>query len=324
MHNTKKIIQLACTVLETEAQAILNLRDRIGDNFIQTCKLLLACDGRIIVTGIGKSGHIANKIAATFASTGSPAFFMHPSEASHGDIGVITKKDVVIAISNSGKTEEIIAILPVIKLLGVPLISITGNPNSTLSKLANVNLDVSIEKEACTLGLVPTASTTASLAMGDALAVALLEARGFTTEDFARSHPGGTLGRRLLLRVDDLMRTGGAIPKVKKDSLLSAALIEMSRKRMGMTTIVNDDGTLAGIFTDGDLRRVLDKNLDVHTTKVAAVMTTNCKTIALDILAVEAVKIMEEHQIMTLVVTDKNHMPIGAIHMHDLLKSGLV
>jgi len=324
MHNTKKIIQLARTVLETESQAILNLRDRIGNSFIQTCQLLLACDGRIIVTGIGKTGHIANKIAATFSSTGSPAFFMHPSEASHGDIGVITKKDVVIALSNSGTTEEIIAILPVIKLLGVPLISITGNPNSTLAKLANVNLDVSIEKEACTLGLVPTSSTTASLAMGDALAVALLEARGFTTEDFARSHPGGTLGRRLLLRVDDLMRTGDAIPKVKKDSLLFEALVEMSRKRMGMTTIVNNDGTLAGIFTDGDLRRVLDKNLDVRTTKVATVMTTNCKTIALGMLAVEAVKIMEQHQIMTLVVADKNNIPIGAIHMHDLLKSGLV
>ena len=324
MHNTQKIIQLARTVLKTEAQAVLNLRDRIGDSFIQTCKLLLACDGRIIVTGIGKSGHIGNKIAATFASTGSPAFFMHPSEASHGDIGVITKKDVVIALSNSGKTEEIIAIIPIIKLLGVPLISITGNPHSTLSKLANVNLDISIEKEACTLGLVPTASTTATLAMGDALAVALIEARGFTTKDFARSHPGGTLGRRLLLRVDDLMRTGDAIPKVKKDSLLSKALIEMSHKRMGMTTIVNNDGTLAGIFTDGDLRRVLDKNLDVHTTKVAAVMTTNCKTIMLGMLAAEAVQIMEQHQIMTLVIADKNHIPVGAIHMHDLLKSGLV
>jgi arabinose-5-phosphate isomerase len=324
MHNIKKIIQLARAVLETEARAILSLRSRIGDSFIQTCQILLACDGRIIVTGIGKSGHIANKIAATLASTGSPAFFMHPSEASHGDIGVITKKDVVIALSNSGKTEEIVTILPVIKLLGVPLISITGNPNSTLSKLANVNLDVSIEKEACTLGLVPTASTTASLAMGDALAVALLEARGFTIKDFARSHPGGTLGKRLLLHVDDLMHTGDAIPKVKKDNLLSKALIEMSRKRMGMTTIVNDDGTLAGVFTDGDLRRALDKNLDVHTTKVAAVMTANCRTITLGMLAIEAVKIMQEHKIMTLVVTDKNHMPIGAIHMHDLLKSGLV
>jgi arabinose-5-phosphate isomerase len=324
MLNSKKIIPLARTVLETEAQAILNLRDRIGDSFIKACQSLLACEGRIIVTGIGKSGHIGSKIAATLASTGSPAFFMHPSEASHGDIGVITKKDVVIAISNSGKTEEILAILPVIKLLGVPLITMTGNPNSILSKLASVNLDISIEKEACTLGLVPTSSTTATLAMGDALAIAVLEARGFTTEDFARSHPGGTLGKRLLLRVDDLIRTGDAIPKVKKESVLAEALVEMSRKRMGMTTIVNDDGTLAGIFTDGDLRRVLDKNLDIHTTKVADVMTENCKTIALGMLAVEAVQIMEQHQIMTLVVVDKNNMPIGAIHMQDLLKSGLV
>ena len=324
MLNAKKIIPLARAVLETEAQAILNLRDRIDDSFIKACQSLLVCEGRIIVTGIGKSGHIGNKIAATLASTGSPAFFMHPSEASHGDIGVITKKDVVIAISNSGKTEEILAILPVIKLLGVPLISMTGNPNSTLAKLANVNLNISIEKEACTLGLVPTSSTTATLAMGDALAIAVLEARGFTTEDFARSHPGGTLGKRLLLHVDNLMHTGDAIPKVKKGSLLSEALVEMSRKRMGMTTIVNDDGTLAGIFTDGDLRRVLDKNLDIHTTKVADVMTENCKTIALGMLAVEAVQIMEQHQIMTLVVVDKNHVPIGAIHMHDLLKSGLV
>jgi arabinose-5-phosphate isomerase len=324
MVNTKKIIQLARSVLETEAHAILNLCDRIDDDFVKICQYLLSCEGRIIVTGIGKSGHIANKIAATFASTGSPAFFMHPSEASHGDVGVITKKDVVIALSNSGKTEEILAILPVIKLLGVPLISITGNPNSTLAKLANINLDVSIEKEACTLGLVPTSSTTATLAMGDALAIALLEARGFTTEDFARSHPGGTLGKRLLLRVDTLMRTGDAIPKVKIDTLLSAALIEISSKRMGMTAVINDDGSLAGIFTDGDLRRTLDKNLNVHTTKVSDVMTTDCKTIALETLAVEAVQIMEQYQIMTLVVADKNLVPIGAVHMHDLLKSGLV
>ncbi len=324
MLNTQKIIHLAREVLETEAQAVLNLRDRINDDFIKTCQYLLACEGRIIVTGIGKSGHIANKIAATFASTGSPAFFMHPGEASHGDIGVITKKDVVIALSNSGKTEEILAVLPTIKLLGVPLISITGNPSSTLAKLANVNLDISIEKEACPLGLAPTASTTATLAMGDALAIALLEARGFTSEDFARSHPGGTLGKRLLLRVDDLMRTGDAIPKVIKNTLLSEALMEMSRKRMGMTTVVNNDSSLAGIFTDGDLRRALDKNLDVHTTKVSDVMTTNCKTIVLGTLAAEAVQIMEQYQIMTLVIADENRVPIGVVHMHDLLKSGLV
>jgi arabinose-5-phosphate isomerase len=324
MHNKEKIIQLARSVLETESQAVLKLRDRIDDTFVKACKYLFNCEGRIIVTGIGKSGHIAHKIAATFASTGSPAFFMHPSEASHGDIGVITKKDVVIAISNSGKTEEILLILPVIKLLGIPFIALTGNPTSTIAKFADANLDVSIEKEACPLGLVPTSSTTATLAMGDALAIALLETHGFTAEDFARSHPGGILGKRLLLRVDDLMRTDNAIPKVKKDSLLSEALVEMSQKRMGMTTIVNNDGTLAGIFTDGDLRRSLDKNLDVHTTKISEVMTKNCKTISLGMLATEAIKIMEQYQIMTLIVTDKNQIPIGAIHMHDLLKSGLV
>lgn len=324
MRNTKKIIQLARTVLETEALAILNLRDRIGDDFIQACQYLLSCEGRIIVTGIGKSGHIANKIAATLASTGSPAFFMHPGEASHGDIGVITKKDVVIALSYSGNTEEILAIVPIIKLLAVKLITITGKPDSALAKLADINLDISIEKEACTLGLVPSASTTATLAMGDALAISLLETRGFTTDDFARSHPGGALGKRLLLRVDDLMRTKDAIPKVTKNDLLSNALVEMSHKRMGMTTIINKDGTLAGIFTDGDLRRVLDKNLDIHTTKVSAVMTNDCKTIPLGMLAIEALQTMEQHQITTLVIIDKNHIPIGAIHMHDLLKSGLV
>lgn len=323
-YNTKKIIELARTVLEAEAQAVLNLRNQIGDDFVKACKLLLSCRGRIIVTGIGKSGHIANKVAATFASTGSPAFFMHPSEASHGDIGAITEKDVVLALSYSGKTEEILAIVPVIKLLGVPLISITNNQTSALAKLANINLNINIEKEACPLGLAPTSSTTATLAMGDALAIALLETRGFTTEDFARSHPGGALGKRLLLHIDDLMRTGDAIPIVKGNSMLSEALVEMSRKRMGMTIIVNNDGVLIGIFTDGDLRRVLDKNLDVHTTKVSSVMTTNCKTIGLGMLAAEAVHIMEQHQIMTLIVLDKNHVPIGAIHMHDLLKSGLV
>jgi arabinose-5-phosphate isomerase len=324
MQDHEKIRQLARSVLETEAQAILALLDRIDQNFINACKYLLACKGRIIVTGIGKSGHIGNKIAATLASTGSPAFFMHPSEASHGDIGVITKKDVVIALSNSGKTDEILAIVPIIKLLGVPLITITGNPSSTLAKAANFNLDVSVAKEACPLGLVPTSSTTATLAMGDALAIALLEARGFTAEDFARSHPGGMLGKRLLLKVDNLMRTGDAIPKVNLDTLLSKALIEITQKRIGMTTVLNPDGTLAGIYTDGDLRRTLDMGLDVHKTKISTVMTSNCKTISLGMLAAEAVQIMEKFQITALVVVDKNNIPIGAIHMHDLLKSGLM
>lgn len=324
MQNTVKILQLGRAVIENEAAAIKSLSHRIDDNFVNACQYLLACEGRIIVTGIGKSGHIANKIAATFASTGSPAFFMHPSEASHGDIGVITKKDVVVAFSNSGNTEEILAILPIIKLLNVPLISLTGNPNSNLAKVANVNIDVSVTKEACPLGLVPTSSTTAALAMGDALAIALLEVRGFTAEDFARSHPGGSLGRRLLLKIDDIMRVGEAIPKVTKDTILIDALMEMTRKRMGMTTIINEDETLAGIFTDGDLRRTLDKNLDVHTTKISEVMTVNCKTASPGILAAEAVQMMEEFSITVLVVVNDDNIPVGAIHMHDLLKTGLV
>lgn len=324
MQNTEQIIMLARSLFDTEAQAILNLKTHIGNDFIKACKLLLACEGRIIVTGIGKSGHVGNKIAATFASTGSPAFFMHPTEASHGDIGSITKKDVVLALSNSGNAQEILAILPIIKILGVPLISITGNPNSNLAKAADVSLDVSIEKEACTLGLVPTTSTAVTMAMGDALAVALIELRGFTAEDFARSHPGGILGKRLLLRVDDLMRKTDAIPRINIDSFLSEALIEMSKKRMGMTTVINADGTLAGIFTDGDLRRILDRNLDIRTTNVASVMTTNCKTITLGTLAIEAIQFMEQHQVTALIVADQNNVPIGAIHMHDLLKSGLI
>lgn len=324
MQTTEQIVALARALFETEAQAILNLKSHIGNEFIQACNILLACEGRIIVTGIGKSGHVGNKIAATFASTGSPAFFMHPTEASHGDIGSITKKDVVLALSNSGNAQEILAILPIIKILGVPLISITGNCNSSLAQAADINLDVSIEKEACTLGLVPTTSTAVTMAMGDALAVALIELRGFTAQDFARSHPGGVLGKRLLLRVDDLMRTTDAIPKITTASFLAEALIEMSKKRMGMTTIINPDGTLAGIFTDGDLRRILDKNLDIRTTLVADVMTPNCKTIPLGTMAIEAVKFMEQHQVTALIVADKNNIPIGAVHMHDLLKSGLI
>lgn len=320
----EKIILLARSLFDTEAQAILNLKNHIGDEFIKACELLLACEGRIIVTGIGKSGHVGNKIAATFASTGSPAFFMHPTEASHGDIGSITKKDVVLALSNSGNAQEILAILPIIKILGAPLISITGNPSSDLARAAAVNLDVSIEKEACTLGLVPTTSTAVTMAMGDALAVALIELRGFTAQDFARSHPGGILGKRLLLRVDDLMRKTDAIPRISINSFLSEALIEMSKKRMGMTTVINTDGTLAGIFTDGDLRRILDKNLDIRTTSVTSVMTPNCKTIPLGTLAIEAIQFMEQYQVTALVVANQDNVPIGAIHMHDLLKSGLI
>lgn len=324
MINEKKITQLAQAVIETEAEAILGLKNRIDKDFITACQLLLKCEGRIIVTGIGKSGHIGNKIAATLASTGSPAFFMHPSEASHGDIGVITKKDVVIALSNSGNTEELVSILPVIKLIDVPLISITGNPNSTLSKTANANLNISVEREACPLGLVPTSSTTATLAMGDALAVALLESKDFTAKDFARSHPGGTLGKRLLLRVNNLMRTENAVPKIEKSRTIAEALIEINKKHIGMTLVTNEDGSLAGIFTDGDLRRVVEKSLDIHGTKIESVMSENCKIINSDLLAVEAIQLMEKYQITSLAIADNNNVPIGVIHMHDLLKSGLI
>ncbi|MDR1012242.1 MAG: KpsF/GutQ family sugar-phosphate isomerase [Coxiellaceae bacterium] len=324
MLDTREIKQLARMVIDTEAQAILGLRDRIDDNFVKICELLLACRGRIIITGIGKAGHIGNKIAATLSSTGSPAFFVHPSEARHGDIGAITKNDVVIAISNSGNTEEILAILPFIRLLGVPLIGITGNLTSILAKTADINLDIKVEKEACPLGLAPTSSTAAILAMGDALAMVLLKLRGFTIEDFAHSHPGGILGKRLLLKVDDLMRTGNAIPRVTQDTLLIETIIEITNKRMGMTLVTDNNNVLVGIFTDGDLRRVIDKNLDIRDTKICDVMTKNYKTIIQGILIMEAIKTMEMYQITTLIVIDSNNFPVGVIHIHDLLKSGLM
>lgn len=324
MINRDRILELALNVLKEEAAAILQLCSRVDDTFLKACELLLGCEGRIIVTGIGKSGHIASKIAATFASTGSPAFFMHPSEASHGDIGVITKRDVVVALSKSGNTEEILTILPIIKLLGIGLIAITGNPNSMLAKAADVNLDVSVTKEACPLDLAPTASTTATLAMGDALAVALLESRGFTIKDFARSHPGGIIGKRLLLRVDGLMRTGSDIPIVNEDTPVSQTLLEMTEKRLGMTTVVDSNGALVGIFTDGDLRRIMDGNIDIHRTRIGSVMTSEGKTIAGDTLLVDAIKLMEQYQITSLVVVGEQQIPCGVIHIHDLLKSGLI
>jgi arabinose-5-phosphate isomerase len=323
MPHHEQYLTIAKTVIETEGQEIIKLKSRINDNFVHACTYLLNCEGRIIVMGIGKSGHIANKIAATLSSTGSPAFFLHPGEASHGDIGVITKKDVVIALSNSGNTEEILAILPTIKMFGVPLISITGNPNSNLAKFANINLDASITKEACPLGLVPTSSTTVMLVMGDAIAITLLEARGFTEHDFARSHPGGTLGKRLLLVVEDIMRRGEAIPMVKTSATLAQSLMEITQKRMGMTAVINDDHTLAGIFTDGDLRRALDKNIDLQQTKISEVMTIGSKTIAPQTLAFAALQLMEKYNITSLIVVNDNNIPVGAIHLHDLLKIGL-
>jgi arabinose-5-phosphate isomerase len=322
--NTYDFRNSALQTIRIERDAISTLENRIDDHFIRACEVIMACKGRVVVTGMGKSGHIGHKIAATLASTGTPAFFVHPGEASHGDMGMITSQDVVIAISNSGNTSEVITILPLIKRMGAPLISMTGNPNSTLSKEAVANLDVSVEAEACPLGLAPTSSTTATLVMGDALAVALLEARGFSAEDFAFSHPGGSLGRKLLLRVSDIMHTGDRIPTVSEDTTLSGALLEISRKGLGMTTVADATGAMTGIFTDGDLRRTLDKSIDVHTTPMRDVMTRNGRTIQPDQLAAEALNIMDELKINALPVVDKSGTLVGAINMHDLLRAGVI
>ncbi|WP_036517502.1 KpsF/GutQ family sugar-phosphate isomerase [Nevskia soli] len=311
-------------VLEIERDALSGLLPRVDAAFARACAVMLACNGRVVVTGMGKSGHIANKIAATLASTGTPSFFVHPGEASHGDLGMITRQDVVIAISNSGETAEILTILPLIKRMGAPLIAMTGKPGSTLARSAEVHLDVSVEQEACPHNLAPTASTTATLAMGDALAVALLEARGFTQEDFALSHPGGSLGRRLLLKISDLMHTGARVPKVGPDASLSEALLEMTRKGLGMTAIVDAQDHVLGIFTDGDLRRVIDNGLDVRQVKIAEVMTKGGRSIGADQLAVEAVNLMDQHKITVLTVQDAQHHVLGVIHMHDLLRAGVV
>jgi arabinose-5-phosphate isomerase len=322
-----KLKTLACAVLETEAQAVSALIPRIDDDFVKACEYLLACEGRIVVIGMGKSGHIANKVAATLASTGSPAFFVHPGEASHGDLGMITPKDVVITYSNSGETGEILTILPLIRRLGVPLIALTGNPKSTLACEANVHIDVSVEKEACPLGLAPTASTTAALAMGDALAVSLLESRDFTAEDFALSHPGGSLGRRLLLHVSDIMHTGEQIPQVTSSAKMSEALVAMTEKALGMVVVVSDDNPqqMVGVFTDGDLRRMLDHGeVNVHRMCVADHMTSPCKSARPTMLAAEAVKMMEQYKISALPVVDEQHLLVGAFNMHDLLRAGVV
>lgn len=319
-----KLKQLGLAVIETEAKAVAALASRVNGNFVSACHLMLACEGRIVVLGMGKSGHVGSKIAATLASTGSPAFFVHPGEASHGDLGMITAKDVVLALSNSGETAEIITILPLIKRLGVPLISLTGNPNSTLAKSATVNIDVSVEQEACPLGLAPTASTTAALAMGDALAISLLESRGFTAEDFALSHPGGTLGRRLLLRISDIMHTGERIPTIRDGAPMSEALMEMTKKGLGMTAVVNEAGQAIGVFTDGDLRRALDRGADLHNTGVSELMTRNCTTVVPDILAAEALRVMEDKRINALLVVDEDKHLVGALNMHDLLRAGVV
>ncbi len=320
----EKLRELALAVIQVETQAVAALAGQINDSFVNACKLMFGCKGRVVVIGMGKSGHIAGKIAATLASTGTPAFFVHPGEASHGDMGMITKQDVVLALSNSGETEEIVKILPIIKRLAVPLIAMTGNPKSTLATFATTHINVSVAQEACPLGLAPTSSTTAALVMGDALAVSLLEARGFTKDDFALSHPGGSLGKQLLLRVGDIMHIGVALPLVHKSALINAALLEMTEKKLGMTAIVEEDKRLIGIFTDGDLRRMLSRNLDVRSTSIVEVMTPNCTVIKADALAAEAMQIMEQKKINALVVVDDHQHVIGALNMHDLIRAGIV
>lgn len=315
--------ELGMAVVENEARAVMALTDRIGEDFETACKLLLACTGRIVVTGMGKSGHIANKIASTLSSTGTPAFFMHPGEASHGDFGMITRQDVVLAISHSGTTQEMIVLLPLLKRLEVPLITLTGQADSILATSATINLDISIEQEACPLGLAPTTSTTVSLVMGDALAIALLQARGFSAEDFALSHPGGTLGKRLLLRVDELWHTGDKLPVVHENVPIREALIEVTGKKLGMTSVVNHDGMLVGVYTDGDIRRTLNKECNINTTPLHEVMTRSCLTIQPGILAAEALSMMQKHLITSLVAIDSEYRPTAVIHLHDLLRAGV-
>jgi arabinose-5-phosphate isomerase len=319
-----ELLRLARTVLQVESEAVTRLSLRLGDAFVRSVRLVLACRGRVVVSGIGKSGHVARKVASTMASTGTPAFFVHPAEASHGDLGMVTADDAVIAISYSGESTELISIVPLLKRQGARLIAMTGSPDSTLARYADVHLDASVEKEACPLGLAPTASTTAALALGDALAIALLTARGFGPEDFARSHPGGKLGRRLLVRVCDLMHSGPALPVVPEDSSLLAALLEMSAKGLGMTAVAGPDGRLAGVFTDGDLRRAAARGIDLGAGRIAEAMTRSPKTIRGGELAATAVKQMEEARINGLLVVDDAGFPIGALNMHDLFRAGVV
>ena len=311
-------------MLDIEADAVRALRDQLDGGFVQAVALLLGCRGRVVVSGIGKSGHIARKIAATLASTGTPAFFVHPAEASHGDLGMVTSDDVFIGISYSGESEELVAILPLVKRIGAKLIAITGRAGSSLGTLADVNLNAAVSKEACPLNLAPTASTTAALALGDALAVAVLDARGFGSEDFARSHPGGALGRRLLTYVRDVMRSGDDVPSVGLNATLSDALFQITAKRLGMTAVVDADGKVAGIFTDGDLRRVLARDGDFRTLPITEVMTRDPRTIAPDHLAVEAVELMERHRINQMLVVDADGALIGALNMHDLFSKKVI
>ncbi len=311
-------------VFEVEAQALQAVGGRVGADFARACALVLASGGRLVCTGMGKSGHVARKIAATLASTGTPSFFVHPGEAGHGDLGMITDPDIVLALSYSGESDEILMLLPALRRQGNAVIAMTGRPQSTLAREADIHLDVGVPAEACPLHLAPTSSTTASLAMGDALAVALLEARGFTADDFARSHPAGSLGRRLLLHVTDVMHGGEELPRVDDTASVAEALVEMSRKRLGMTAVTAADGTLAGIFTDGDLRRALDRGIDVRQARIAEVMTRGPRTIDATQMATEAAHLMERHRINGLIVVDGQHRPVGALNVHDLLRARVV
>ncbi len=320
----KNFKQLAKNVIEIEQQAIAELIEFVDDNFELACQLMFHCKGRVIVIGMGKSGHIGGKIAATLASTGTPSFFVHPGEASHGDLGMVTSNDVVLTISNSGETSEVLAIIPVIKRIGAKLISMTGNTESTLAKLADTHICIKVSAEACPLGLAPTSSTTATLVMGDALAVALLNARDFTAEDFALSHPGGSLGKRLLLRLNDIMHQGDRVPIISEHALIKDALVEMSLKGLGMTAIVNEQQQLVGLFTDGDLRRVLDNRIDIHSESINTVMTHNPSVAQSDMLAAQALKIMEDKKINGLIIVDTTNKPVGAMNMHDFLSSGVL
>jgi arabinose-5-phosphate isomerase len=317
-------IESGLRTVAIEAQAASELQYRINEAFTVACETLLACDGRVIVTGMGKSGHIGNKVAATLASTGTPAFFVHPGEASHGDLGMITKNDVVLALSNSGNTAELVTLIPLIKRLGIPLVSMTGDADSVLAQAACANLDISVSSEACPLNLAPTTSTTVTLVMGDALAIALLESRGFTAEDFAFSHPGGALGRKLLLKVSDIMHQDQEVPKVTPESPLQNALLEMTEKGFGMTTIVNEKGMLLGVFTDGDLRRVIDSKINLSSALIKDVMSPNPKTINQGILAAETLNIMQQNSITAVIVEDEKKHPVGVVHMHDILRAGVI
>ena len=321
---TEHVLFLARQVLDIEADAVRNLATRLDEHFVYALQLMLDCKGRVVVTGMGKSGHIGGKIAATLASTGTPAFFVHPGEASHGDLGMIAHDDVVLALSNSGESSEIVSIVQLIKRRGAKLVAMTGNPLSTLAREADAHLDASVDKEACPLNLAPTASTTAALALGDALAVALLDARGFSADDFARTHPGGSLGRRLLIHVRDIMHSGDALPIITVEAALKSALLEMTAKGLGMTAVVGAHGKVVGVFTDGDLRRALENALDLNHAQVRDLMTKNPKTISKDELAVSAVEKMETLKINGLLVVDEHDQLVGALNMHDLLRAGVV